>query len=353
MPQVGIEGQSKLKVAAVLCIGLGGLGSPLAMYLAAAGVGRIGLIDADVVDYSNLQRQILHSTKDVGRKKLNSARESLQALNPDIQIVTHPGMFTAENAMEIADGYDILVDGSDNFPTRYLSNDVAYLLGKPYVYGSIYQFDGQVTVFAPGIAGGCYRCLMPLPPPPAAVPSCAEGGVLGVLPGLVGTIQATETVKLILGIGKSLAGRLLRVEALTMRISEIELRRDLQCPLCGENPTITVPLANENDCTAQKPGNRVRSMTADELEQAKFDGEAIQIIDIREVHEKQGPGLPHALNIPASELPAKLHTLDPSGVFVIACSNGLRSEASLALLANAGFANVRHLAGGIATLQNR
>ncbi len=348
MPEVGLDGQRRLKAGSVLCVGLGGLGSPAAMYLAAAGVGRIGLIDADVVDYSNLQRQILHSTKDVGRKKLNSARESLQALNPDIHIAPHPGMLTVENAMETAEAYDILLDGSDNFATRYLANDVAFLLGKPYVYGSIYRFDGQASVFAPQLAGGCYRCMMPQPPPVNAVPSCAEGGVLGVLPGLVGTIQATEAVKLLLGIGNTLAGRLLRIDALGMRISEIELRQDPECPLCGNKPTIT-DLSADAYCNDSRVRNKNSTLSAEDLQLAIKQSATLQIIDVREYSENREHKIAQARALPASDLPASLHQLDPAADIVLVCNNGLRSEAALGLLTKAGFANVRHLEGGLNT----
>src|SRR5436305_404692 len=269
MPEVGAEGQSRLNAARVLCIGAGGLGSPAALYLAAAGVGKLGLVDFDDVDLSNLQRQILHGTKDVGRKKLDSARDRLHDANPNVEIETHECKFTSKNAREIVSGYDVVVDGSDNFPTRYLSNDVCVFAKTPNVYGSIFRFDGQTTVFAPHLGGPCYRCLFPEPPPPGAVPSCAEAGVLGVLPGIVGTLQATEALKLILGIGESLAGRLIHFDALKMKFREFNLRRDPECPVCGENPTVTAPIDYEMFCHGSPDPT-----------------EAVRQVDVHQLHER-------------------------------------------------------------------
>ncbi|MFQ3577935.1 MAG: molybdopterin-synthase adenylyltransferase MoeB, partial [Verrucomicrobiia bacterium] len=268
MPEVTLEGQKRLKAAAVLCIGTGGLGSPIALYLAAAGVGRIGLVDFDIVDYSNLQRQILHGTKDVGRKKLNSAKDRIRDINPNVKIDLHDCLFKSSNAMSIVENYDVVIDGTDNFPTRYLSNDVCVFQKKPNIYGSIFRFDGQVTVFAPHLGGPCYRCMFPEPPPPGMVPSCAEGGVLGVLPGVIGVLQAIEAVKLIVGIGDALIGRLVQFDALAMKFREFKLRRDPKCPVCSENPIITAPIDYDQFCglpqaaAAEEAERRVPSITA-------------------------------------------------------------------------------------------
>ncbi len=293
LPEVGMEGQQRLKAARVLCVGTGGLGSPLAFYLTAAGVGTLGLVDFDVVDASNLQRQIIHSTKDIGRKKLDSAEEKLKALNPAINIVKHETMLTSANAMEILKDYDIVADGTDNFPTRYLVNDACVLLGKPNVYGSIFRFEGQASVFATK-QGPCYRCLYPEPPPPGLVPSCAEGGVLGILPGLVGVIQATEVIKLILGKGDSLIGRLLLVDALSMRFRELKLRKNPECPVCGENPTVTELIDYQHFCgivpeTPQEANlkNGIPQITVKELKRRMDAGEDVYILDVREPYEYQ------------------------------------------------------------------
>src|SRR5262244_740408 len=292
MPEVGVDGQRKLKAAKVLCIGAGGLGSPVAMYLAAAGVGTIGLVDFDVVDYSNLQRQILHSTPDVGKPKLQSAKEKLQALNPEIEIRTHEVALSSENALQLFAPYDVIIDGTDNFPTRYLVNDACVILGKPNAYGSIFRFEGQASVFATK-EGPCYRCLYPEPPPPGLVPSCAEGGVLGVLPGLIGVIQATETVKLIMGIGEPLIGRFLIYDALRMRFRELKLRKDPDCPVCGTHPTVTRLIDYEQFCgiapAAPEPAtvNTATELTALELKQRLDRGDKLTIVDVREPNEWQ------------------------------------------------------------------
>src|SRR5215472_12146176 len=264
LPEVGLAGQNKICSTSVLCIGAGGLGSPIAMYLAAAGIGKLGILDFDAVDFSNLQRQILHSTRDVGRPKTESARETIQGINPNVKVVLHPTRITSENALDIIGQYDIVVDGTDNFPTRYLTNDACVLLNKPNVYGSIFRFEGQASVFAPHLGGPCYRCLYPEPPPPGMVPSCAEGGVLGVLPGLIGCIQATEILKLALGMGSTLLNRLLLYDALEMKFRELKLRRDPQCPICGEQPTITQLIDYENFCGV-KPENQMDSIQSDEV----------------------------------------------------------------------------------------
>ena len=347
-----MEGQRKLKAAAVLCIGAGGLGSPIALYLAAAGVGRIGLVDADAVELSNLQRQLLHGTRDIGRKKLDSARERLHDVNPNVQLDLHDTVFRADNAMEIAAPYDIVIDGTDNFPTRYLSNDVCVFLKKPNIYGSIYRFEGQCSVFAPHLGGGCYRCLMPEPPPPGAVPSCAEGGVLGVLPGLIGTMQAAEAIKLILGIGQSLVGRLLHLNALRFKFREFALRRDPDCPVCGDHPTIMKPIDYQQFCGVPKPGtapshDSAPAITARELK-AKLDrGEAFTLLDVREPFEYELCRIPGAKLIPLGELPGRIRELDPASEVVLQCKGGVRSLKALELLKQAGFSKLWNLTGGI------
>jgi len=350
MPEVALEGQLKLKQARVLVVGAGGLGSPLALYLAAAGVGRIGLVDYDVVDLTNLHRQILYSTPDVGRKKLDAAVERIQALNPDIRVERYDAALTSENALEILRDYDIVADGTDNFPTRYLVNDACVLLGKPNVYGSIFRFEGQATVLAaPG--GPCYRCLYPEPPPPGLVPSCAEGGVLGVLPGLIGVIQATETIKLILGVGQPLVGRLLVYDALQMRLRELKLRRDPQCPVCGDHPTIR-ELVDYHEFCGQRP-------QPEELPPSQWDveprrakdmldsGDRCVLLDVREPHEYRICRLPGARLIPLSELPRRLHELDSSEEIIVYCRNGQRSLAAVSFLREVGFRKAWNLRGGI------
>ena len=349
MPEVGMEGQLKLKAAKVLCIGAGGLGSPLALYLAAAGVGTLGVVDFDVVDYTNLQRQVIHTTADVGRKKLDSAADKVKAINPFIQLRPFETRLTSENALDLFRDFDIIVDGTDNFPTRYLVNDACVLTGKPNVYGSIFRFEGQVSVFA-SQDGPCYRCLYPEPPPPGLVPSCAEGGVLGILPGLVGIMQATEAIKLILGKGEPLIGRLLLVDALGMRFRELKLRKNPECPACGKHPTVTKLIDYNEFCGIrgeEKPvAANVPEIQPEELK-AKLDaGEDIFILDVREPHEYQICNLQGYL-IPLGELPKRAHELDSSREIVAHCRSGVRSAKAVSFLQQAGFRKVKNLAGGI------
>src|SRR5437667_1511716 len=312
MPEVTLEGQKRLKSASVLCIGAGGLGSPIALYLAAAGIGRMGLVDGDTVDFSNLQRQILHGTKDVGRKKLNSARDRIREVNPNVQVDLYDSMFTSENAREITDPYDIVIDGTDNFPTRYLSNDVCVFLKKPNVYGSIFRFDGQCTVFAPNLGGPCYRCMFPEPPPPGMVPSCAEGGVLGVLPGIIGVMQAIEAVKLIIGIGEPLIGRLVHFDALQLKFREFKLRRDPSCPVCGENPTIKELIDYDQFCgipqakAAEDAEAHVPHITVQELKAKQDRGDKFVLVDVREPFEWDICRIPGARLIPLGNLPSRM-----------------------------------------------
>jgi adenylyltransferase/sulfurtransferase len=352
LPEVGMEGQQKLKAARVLCVGTGGLGSPLAFYLTAAGVGTLGLVDFDVVDASNLQRQIIHSTKDIGRKKLDSAEEKLKALNPAINIVKHETMLTSANAMEILKDYDIVADGTDNFPTRYLVNDACVLLGKPNVYGSIFRFEGQASVFATE-AGPCYRCLYPEPPPPGLVPSCAEGGVLGILPGLVGVIQATEVIKLILGKGESLVGRLLLVDALSMRFRELKLRKNPECPVCGENPTVTELIDYQHFCgiVPEAPQeasmkNGIPQLSVKELKQRMDAGEDVYILDVREPYEYRIAQIGGIL-IPQTDVPNRLAEIDRDREIIVQCRSGVRSQRIAEFLKQQGYPRVVNLAGGI------
>jgi len=345
MPEVGAEGQRRLNQARVLCIGAGGLGSPAALYLAAAGVGKLGLVDFDDVDLSNLQRQILHGTKDVGRKKLDSARDRLRDANPTIEIETHECQFTSKNALEIVSDYDVVVDGSDNFPTRYLSNDVCVFAKTPNVYGSVFRFDGQTTVFAPHLGGPCYRCLFPEPPPPGSVPNCAQAGVLGVLPGIIGTIQANEAIKLILGVGESLVGRLLYFDALKMKFREFNLRRDPQCPVCGDSPTITELIDYEQFCGVAM---NVPVVSVRELKQKLDAREPVQLVDVREPFEHEIASIDSAQLIPLGELPDRLNELDRERLTIVHCHSGMRSAQAVRLLREAGFSNVFNLEGGIA-----
>ncbi len=355
MPEVGMEGQLKLKAAKVALIGTGGLGAPLGMYLAAAGIGRIGLVDFDVVDFTNLQRQVIHGTKDVGKKKLDSAAETMLDINPYVQIDRHEVALTSENALEILKDYDIVVDGTDNFPTRYLVNDACVLLKKPNVYGSIFRFEGQATIFAyPG--GPCYRCLYPEPPPPGLVPSCAEGGVLGILPGTVGLIQATETVKLILGIGEPLIGRLVLYDALAMRFRELKLRRNPECPVCGDHPTITKLIDYQEFCgipnqthqeAASMQGSAEGDIEPTEVK-AKIDrGDRFVLIDVREPHEYQICNIPQAKLIPLGDLPKRVNELDSADEIIAHCKSGMRSAKAVDFLKQAGFKKVRNMKGGI------
>jgi molybdopterin/thiamine biosynthesis adenylyltransferase/rhodanese-related sulfurtransferase/molybdopterin converting factor small subunit len=350
MPEVGMEGQLKLKAAKVALIGTGGLGAPLGMYLAAAGIGRIGLVDFDVVDFTNLQRQVIHGTKDVGKKKLDSAAETMLDINPYVQIDRHEVALSSENALDILKDYDIVVDGTDNFPTRYLVNDACVLLKKPNVYGSIFRFEGQATIFAyPG--GPCYRCLYPEPPPPGLVPSCAEGGVLGILPGTVGLIQATETVKLILGIGEPLIGRLVLYDALAMRFRELKLRRNPECPVCGDHPTITKLIDYQEFCGIPNQTHEEKPMEGD-IEptevKAKIDrGDRFVLIDVREPHEYQICNIPQAKLIPLGDLPKRVNELDSADEIVAHCKSGMRSAKAVDFLKQAGFKKVRNMKGGI------
>ena len=352
LPEVGMEGQRRLKAARVLCVGTGGLGSPLALYLTAAGIGTLGLVDFDVVDSSNLQRQIIHSTKDIGRKKIDSAEEKLSALNPAIEIVKHETMLTSANALEIMKDYDIVADGTDNFPTRYLVNDACVLLGKPNVYGSIFRFEGQASVFATE-AGPCYRCLYPEPPPPGLVPSCAEGGVLGILPGLVGVIQATEVIKLILGKGDSLIGRLLLIDALNMRFRELKLRKNPECPVCGTNPTVTALIDYDHFCgivpeTPQEKNvkNGIPQLTVKELKGRRDRGEDVFLLDVREPYEFQIAQIGGKL-IPQNDVPQRLAEIPRDREIVVQCRSGARSQRIAEFLKQSGYTKVVNLAGGI------
>ncbi len=359
MPEVTLEGQRKLKAARVLCIGTGGLGSPIGLYLAAAGVGTLGLVDCDVVDYSNLQRQILHGTKDVGRKKINSARDRIKDINPNVQVELHDTFFTAANAEEIVNGYDIVIDGTDNFPTRYLSNDICVFLKKPNVYGSIFRFDGQATVFAPHLGGPCYRCLYPEPPPPGMVPSCAEGGVLGVLPGIVGVIQAIEAVKLIVGIGEPLMGRLLNFDALKMSFREFKLRRDPSCPVCGDNPTVTELIDYDTFCgipqaaAAEEAEPPIPEISVEELKTRQDAGDDFVLLDVREPYEYEVARIPGSKLIPLGELPARLSELDTADDIVVHCKMGGRSATAVRALQEAGFAKLHNVEGGILAWSDR
>ena len=352
LPEVGMEGQQRLKAARVLCVGTGGLGSPLAFYLAAAGIGTLGLVDFDVVDASNLQRQIIHSTKDIGRKKLDSAEEKLLALNPALNVVKHETMLTSANALDILKDYDIVADGTDNFPTRYLVNDACVLLGKPNVYGSIFRFEGQASVFATK-QGPCYRCLYPEPPPPGLVPSCAEGGVLGILPGLVGVIQATETIKLILGKGESLVGRLLLVDALNMRFRELKLRKNPECPVCGANPTVTQLIDYQQFCGIKPESkeekalkNGIPQLPVKELKRRMDAGEDVFVLDVREPYEYQIANIGGKL-IPQNDVPQRLAEIDRDREIVVQCRSGARSQRIAEFLAQNGYTKVSNLAGGI------
>ena len=347
MPEVGLEGQRKLKQASVLCVGAGGLGSPLSIYLAAAGVGRLGLVDFDVVDESNLQRQILHGTNDVGRSKLDSARDKLSQLNPNVQVETHEIRLTSENSLELFRHYDLVADGTDNFPTRYLVNDACVLSGKPNVYASIFRFEGQASVFAlPD--GPCYRCLYPEPPPPGLVPSCAEGGVLGILPGLVGIIQATEVVKIILEQGESLVGRLLLFDALGMKFRELKLRRNPDCPVCGDEPSIHELIDYEEFCGIQPDTTgQVDEVTAIELKEELSQGRDIFVLDVRNPPEYEICRIEGAHLIPLGDLVNRLHELDTAREIVAQCRSGARSAQAVQLLRQAGFKKVRNLEGGI------
>ena len=356
MPEVGMEGQQKLKAAKVLCIGAGGLGSPLALYLAAAGVGTLGIVDFDVVDFTNLQRQIIHSTADVGRPKLESAAEKLKAINPFINLRTFNTRLSSENALDLFREFDIVADGTDNFPTRYLVNDACVLTGKPNVYGSIFRFEGQASVFATE-QGPCYRCLYPEPPPPGLVPSCAEGGVLGILPGLVGVMQATEAIKLILGIGDPLIGRLLLIDALGMKFRELKLRKNPDCPACGRNRTITQLIDYNEFCgirgeEAPVSTTGIPTIQVEELKRRLDAGDNLFVLDVREPHEYQICNINGYL-IPLGDLPKRVSELDSSREIVAHCRSGVRSGKAVEFLQQAGFKKVHNLAGGILAWADR
>jgi len=350
MPEVALDGQKKLKQAKVLTIGAGGLGSPLALYLAAAGVGTVGIVDFDVVDESNLQRQIIHGTSDLGRPKLESARDRIKDINPNVKVETFGEPLSSENALEIFEDFDVIVDGTDNFPTRYLVNDASVLTGKPNVYGSIFRFEGQASVFY-AEQGPCYRCLYPEPPPPGLVPSCAEGGVLGILPGTIGTIQATEALKLILGIGEPLIGRLLLYDALSMSFRKMKLRKDPNCPVCGENPSVTELIDYQEFCGIPQQGVRAQAdqvpeITVGELKGRIGSGNKISVLDVREPHEYEVANIGARL-IPLSELPERLVELDKDETLAIHCKTGGRSARAVQFLQEAGFQNVYNVKGGI------
>ena len=353
MPEVGIDGQRRLKASSVLCIGAGGLGSPAAMYLAAAGVGRIGIVDFDVVDFSNLQRQLLHGTPDVGRTKLASAKDRLQSLNPHVEVDTYETSLSSDNALKLFEPYDVILDGTDNFPTRYLVNDACVISGKPNAYGSIFRFEGQASVFATK-GGPCYRCLYPEPPPPGLVPSCAEGGVLGVLPGIIGVIQATETIKLMLGIGEPLIGRFLIYDALRMRFRELKLRRDPECPVCGDHPTVTKLIDYEQFCgmrpeppAQSTPDSTQWEITAVELKKRMDAGDKLFVLDVREPNEYQINRIAGSTLIPLGELPRRYQEIDPDQEIVALCKMGGRSAKATDFLRSVGFTRVKNLRGGI------
>ena len=349
MPEVTAEGQRRLKAGRVLCIGAGGLGSPATLYLAAAGVGTIGLVDCDTVELSNLQRQILHDTPGIGRRKTESARDTLQGLNPNVQLELHDVRFSSDNAEALVARYDIVLDGSDNFATRYLSNDVCVWARKPNIYGSVFRFDGQSTIFAPHLGGPCYRCLFPDPPAPGTVPNCAEAGVFGVLPGMIGMIQATETIKLLTGIGEPLVGRLLLFDALKMKFREFKLRRDLQCPVCGDSPTITAPIDYDVFCEgrAAPDGAAVPAISVRDLKARMEAGDSIVLLDVREPFEYEIARIDGSALIPLSELPERLDELDPGKEIVALCKTGARSASAVKFLQGAGYTRALNLGGGI------
>jgi sulfur-carrier protein adenylyltransferase/sulfurtransferase len=352
LPEVGMEGQRKLKAARVLCVGTGGLGSPLSFYPAAAGIGTLGLVDFDVVDASNLQRQIIHSTKDIGRKKLDSAAEKLTALNPALNVVKHDTMLSSANALEILKDYDFVADGTDNFPTRYLVNDASVLLRKPNAYASIFRFEGQASVFGME-EGPCYRCLYPEPPPPGLVPSCAEGGVLGILPGLLGVIQATEVIKLILGKGNPLIGRLLLVDALGMRFRELKLRKNPECPVCGDNPTVKELIDYQQFCgilpeskEEKAVKNGIPQLSVKELKRRRDAGESVFLLDVREPYEYQIAQIGGTL-IPQNDVPQRLSEIPKDREIIVQCRSGARSQKIAEFLKQSGYPQVVNLAGGI------
>lgn len=351
LPEVGIAGQKKLRSTSVLCIGAGGLGSPIALYLAAAGIGKLGIVDFDKVDYSNLQRQILHTDADVGRSKTESAKETIHGINPNVEVVLHETRITSENAFELIRPYDIVVDGTDNFPTRYLTNDACVLLKKPNVYGSIFRFEGQASVFAPHLGGPCYRCLYPEPPPPGMVPSCAEGGVLGVLPGIIGCIQTNEILKLALGMGETLINRLLLFDALKMKFHELKLRRDPECPVCGEHPTITKLIDYEMFCgitNEPEPDMHPDEVTVQDMKRALDDPKlGIKVIDVREADEYEIARVEGAQLLPLSQLGERFAELDPNQQYYLHCKMGGRSMRALQFLRQQGFKYLKNVKGGI------
>ena len=351
MPEVTLEGQRKLKAARVLCIGAGGLGSPLTLYLAAAGVGTIGVVEFDTVDLTNLQRQVLYSTADVGRPKLEAAAERLRALNPEIEIVPHQLRLHSGNVLDLFRQYDIIADGTDNFPTRYLVNDASVLTGNSNVYASIFRFDGQISVFGAN-DGPCYRCLFPEPPPPGLVPSCAEGGVLGVLPGIVGSLQALEVIKLILGIGDPLVGRLAMFDALAFELREVRIRRDPNCVVCGSSPSVTAPIDYELFCgirgeEVELDERGIPAVSVDEFNRRRASGEAFTLLDVREVYETEIVQIPGAVTFPLSELPARLHELDTATTYTLSCHHGTRSAQAYQAMRKAGFGRLQILSGGV------
>jgi len=352
LPEVGVKGQKKISSTSVLCVGAGGLGSPLALYLAAAGIGKLGIVDFDRVELSNLQRQVLHGDKEVGQPKVESARKSIQRINSNVEVVLHERRLTRDNALEILQPYDIVVDGTDNFPTRYLTNDACVLLRKPNVYGSIFRFEGQASLFAPHLSGPCYRCLYPEPPPPGSVPSCAEGGVLGVLPGIIGLIQATEVLKLAVGMGTTLINRLLLYDALEMKFRELKLRRDPQCPICGEHPSITELIDYEGFCgvgeSSEQPSVHPDEVSVQQLKQALDDPSlGIHVIDVREPAEYQIAHIEGVPLLPLSQLAQRFGELDPAQNYYIQCKVGVRSLHAVEFLRQQGFQNVKSVRGGI------
>ena len=350
MPEVGMEGQLKLKRAKVLCVGTGGLGSPLALYLAAAGIGKLGIVDFDVVDYTNLQRQVIHGTNDVGRSKLESARETIHEINPHVEVETYETRLTSENALEIMRDYDLVADGTDNFPTRYLVNDACVLLDKPNVYGSIFRFEGQASVFY-AKEGPCYRCLYPEPPPPGLVPSCAEGGVIGVLPGIIGSIQALQTLKLVLGRGQTLIGRLLLFDALNLKFRELKLRRNPHCALCGKNPTITELIDYEEFCGIRGeehiPDTTAPEVTVLDVKKMIDEQKPFVLVDVRERHEVDICQIPNSKLIPLGDLPSRMNELSTADEIVVYCRSGVRSARAVEQLMKVGFRKIRNLKGGI------
>ena len=360
MPEVGMEGQLKLKAARALCIGAGGLGSPVLLYLAAAGVGTLGLVDFDEVDYSNLHRQIIHGTPDVGRSKLDSAKARINALNPEVEVVTHEMALSSENALGLFADYELVVDGTDNFPTRYLVNDACVIGGKPNVYGSIFRFEGQASVFATK-DGPCYRCMFPEPPPPGLVPSCAEGGVLGILPGVVGALQATEAIKLILGVGESLVGRFLLFDALKLRFRELKVRKDPDCPVCGEHPTVTQLIDYEQFCGITQTATAAATSSTEDADEATVEElktrldrhESFLLLDVREPQEFEICRIPGSVLIPLGDLPSRLFELEGRDDMIVHCKSGVRSGKAVKLLREAGYSKARNLKGGILAWINR